>query len=112
MALDPRRLTSRIVGGVVTSVALYYALWGGEYSAFDLGRIVERQQTEALRLAETRTELDSLRQIVEQLESDPAAIEAFARERFGMIREGETLYRFVRIDPEAENPAVAAPSRP
>jgi hypothetical protein len=33
-----------------------------------------------------------------KLESDDAAIERIARERFGMIREGEILYRFVPVD--------------
>ena len=39
-----------------------------------------------------------------KLERDPATIERVARERFGMIREGETLYRFVPVDSAAGAP--------
>ena len=38
--------------------------------------------------------MDSLRGRVEALENDPQTIETLARERFGMIRDGEVLYRF------------------
>jgi cell division protein FtsB len=111
MAVDLLRTPARVVGVACTSIALYYALWGGEYSAFDLGRIAELQLSERQRLAETQAEVDSLRLVVEQLESDPAAIESFARERFGMIREGETLYRFVQVEP-TETPLAGATARP
>lgn len=79
-------------------LAGYYALFGGEYSYFELRRIrqaVERERTE---LAALRHELDSLRAWADSLEQDPRVLERLARERFGMIREGETLYRFVEPD--------------
>jgi cell division protein FtsB len=100
VAVDPRRLVSRLVAGALLGVALYYALWGGEYSAFDLGRLAERRQAELATLATARAEADSLRHLADLLEDDPAAIEAVAREQFGMIREGEILYRFVHVEPE------------
>ncbi len=101
MAIDGKVLARHGIGLALASVALYYALWGGEYSAFDLGRLSDQRRTEAAVLAQTRTEVDSLNVLVEQLESDPATIERVARERFGMIREGETLFRFVDVDPAA-----------
>ena len=79
-------------------LALDYAALGGEYSALDLLRLKrDRRATEA-ELARTRREADSLRAQAGKLERDPATIERVARERFGMIREGETLYRFVPVD--------------
>jgi cell division protein FtsB len=42
-----------------------------------------------------RAELDSLARIARALETDPAAQERAAREGFGMIRDGEILYRIV-----------------
>ena len=89
------------------SVAIYYAVWGGEYSAFDLWRLSDMQQAESEALAVTRAEVDSLRLRVALLEADPASIERVARERFGMIRDGELLYRFVEVKP---TPEAALPS--
>jgi cell division protein FtsB len=90
------------------SVAAYYAVWGGEYSAPDLLRLHGMTIDEAERLDAARLELDSLRAHVADLETEPATIERLARERFGMIRPGETLYRFVRVEsPPAQT--VAGP---
>lgn len=85
----------RVAGVGLLGVALYYAVLGGEYSSFDLWRIWRQQQVEAAALERTRAEADSLARIADLLEDDPTTIEAVARERFGMIRPGEILYRFV-----------------
>ncbi|HEV2131304.1 MAG TPA: septum formation initiator family protein [Longimicrobiaceae bacterium] len=109
MALS-RRLGRSVLRLLLLGVAGYYALWGGEYSAFDLLRIEEERQAEEVRLARVRTEVDSLRVLAGRLESDLPTIERVARERFGMIRPGETLYRFVTVDsaatPRAPQPEV------
>lgn len=86
-------------------VAGYYALWGGEYSAFDLRRMGRETEVAAASLRVARTEVDSLRAHADQLENDPFTIERVARERFGMIREGEVLYRFVEVDSGGLSPA-------
>jgi cell division protein FtsB len=91
----------RLLAGGVLALAGYYALWGGEYSAFHLLRLKrERREAEA-RLAETRARVDSLRTLAGKLEKDDAEVERIARERFGMIRDGELLYRFVPVDSAA-----------
>jgi cell division protein FtsB len=95
MAVDSKKVAGRVLGGAVLCVAAYYALWGGEYSTFDLARIAEQRTVESTRIAATETEVDSLNALIAKLEDDPATIEAVARERFGMIKEGELLYRFV-----------------
>ena len=100
MAVDTRKLAGRMVGAAVVCVAGYYALWGGEYSTFDLARIAEQRTLEATRIGAAQVEVDSLNALIAKLEDDPATIEAVARERFGMIKEGELLYRFV--EPEGE----------
>ena len=87
----------------------YYAAWAGEYSAFDLLRLAEQQRVEQAALEIAETEVDSLRLFVEALESDPFTIEKVARERFGMIREGETLYRFVETGEVAAESSGAPP---
>ena len=90
-----------LLAGAVLAVALYYAALGGEYSALDLLRLRRDRRAAEDELARTRREVDSLKVQSGRLERDPATIERVARERFGMIREGETLYRFVPVDSAA-----------
>ena len=105
-ALSPAA-TRRLAAAGALLFAGYFAVWGGEYSAFDLADLREQRVEAEARLADTRAENDSLRAAARRLERDPATIEQVARERFGMIREGELLYRFVPVDSVAA--ASAAP---
>ena len=75
--------------------AAYYALFGGEYSLMEMRRLEREQVAEAARLEQTRNEVTALRARADSLEKDSAALERIARERYGMIRKGERLYRFV-----------------
>ena len=102
------RLLKRFVLPGLLLLAAYYAVFGGEYSIFEVRRAraeVEQARTE---LAELELRIDSLRARADSLENDDATLERIARERFGMIREGETLYRFAEPsetdgeEPEAE----------
>jgi len=96
----------RLALAAVAVVAVYYGLWGGEYSSFDLRRLGAEREVKAAELAESRAVVDSLRAYAALLEEDDATLERVARERFGMIRDGETLYRFFEVDP-----ALPAPTR-
>ena len=75
-------------------LAAYFAVLGGEYSVFEIRQLEALEEERAAELARTEAEIDSLEAIAQHLERDPAAIERVARERYGMIREGEILYRF------------------
>jgi cell division protein FtsB len=88
----------RLLAGGVLALAGYYALWGGEYSAFHLLRLKRERREADARLAQTRAQVDSLKTLAGKLERDDAEVERIARERFGMIRDGELLYRFVPVD--------------
>jgi cell division protein FtsB len=107
MALS-RRLAAAAPAVLVLGIAGYYAVWGGEYSAFDLRRLDGLQAEEQAALVVAYEEVDSLRAEAARLEKDPAAIERVARERFGMIRDGEVLYRFVHVDSSALGDARVA----
>jgi cell division protein FtsB len=96
VALRPRG--RHLLAAAVLAVALYYAAFGGEYSAIDLLRLKRDRRGAEEALARTRHEVDSLKARARSLEQDPATLERVARERFGMVREGETLYRFVPVD--------------
>ncbi len=75
-------------------VAVYYAVFGGEYSVFELRRARESVELERDTLALLQRRIDSLTAWADSLRSDSATLERIAREQFGMIRDGETLYRF------------------
>ncbi len=87
------RLTRVIVPGLIL-VAAYYALFGGEYSLLELRSARAAVRIERAELARLDQQIDSLRVWSESLLDDPVTLERIAREQFGMIREGETLYRF------------------
>ena len=85
------RALGRVALGIV---ALAFAIEGGEYGTLDL----LRQQREQRRLT---TEIDSVARVIDslklyesRLERDPRLQERIAREVFGMVRQGELLYRF------------------
>jgi cell division protein FtsB len=75
-------------------LALYYALFGGEYSAFELWGIRSEGRESVIRVEELTELTEKLGTRAEALESDDRALEFIARENFGMIRDGEILYRF------------------
>ena len=89
---DRRLLDMAIVAMLM--LAAYFAVFGGEYSIFQIRRLEKTELASSAELARTQAEIDSLQALANQIESDPAAIERVAREEYGMIRDGEILYRF------------------
>ena len=84
----------RLVLPALLGLAVYWALFGGEYSVFEVRRARSAREAEARELERVRAEIDSLSAWADSLEGDPATLERLARERFGLIRKGEVLYRF------------------
>ena len=91
------RLT-RLLLPAVLLVAGYYVVFGGEHSLLDVRRARADLATAAAELDRLRVANDSLRALVDSLETEPAMLERLARERFGLIRDGEVLYRFAPAD--------------
>jgi cell division protein FtsB len=75
--------------------ALYFALQGGEYGTSDLLELRREEREESTHVVQLREVVDSLEKLANAIERDPEMQERVARERFGMIREGEFLYRLV-----------------
>ena len=92
----------RWLGIPLVAGAAYYALFGGEYSLLETRRLEREKTLEAERLRQTRGEVQQLRSWADSLERDSATLERIARERYGMIKPGERLYRFV--DSAGANP--------
>jgi cell division protein FtsB len=93
----------RLVLPTLLGLAAYYALFGGEYSLLELRKARREIEAQEAELTLLRAEVEQLRARADSLENDPAMLERIARERFGMIREGEVLYRFAEPQDSAED---------
>jgi cell division protein FtsB len=104
------RLKRIILPGILL-LAAYYAVFGGEYSLFELRSARTAVVEEGARLAERRRVIDSLEARADSLETDSVTLERIAREQFGMIKPGETLYRFADEDSSAVADSIGETSR-
>ena len=87
------RLWRAAAAVVLLGLAGYVAVMGGEHSLIDARRAdseLERMKAELL-AAQARN--DSLALRIDSLLHDDGALERLARERYGLIRDGEYLYR-------------------
>ncbi len=78
--------------------AVYFAIQGGEYGTthlLELRREVRQEESLVVRL---QVVVDSLEKAARAIREDPRTQERVAREAFGMIREGEHLFRIVPGD--------------
>ncbi|MGZ8391812.1 MAG: FtsB family cell division protein [Gemmatimonadales bacterium] len=75
--------------------ALYFALQGGEYGTLDLLQLRREEAVEQANVQRLELLVDSLTKAAVAIELDPRTQERVARERFGMIKKGEFLYRLV-----------------
>lgn len=81
-----------LVGGIA------FGLFGGEYGSIDAWKLKRQVREEKLALDQLRLEVDSLRAYAESLETNRGTQERVARERFGMIRDGEIIYRIEPVE--------------
>ena len=89
-------MTRRRIAGLAGALVLVsVAVFAGEYSTIDWLNVRTQLADQQEAVTALRAELDSLARIARALETDPAAQERAAREGFGMIRDGEILYRIV-----------------
>jgi cell division protein FtsB len=89
-------VTQARIAGLAGAVILFgLAAWGGEYSTLDWLTMRRQLAEERATVEQLRVEIDSLAKAARDLETNPAVQERVAREEFGMIRNGEVLYRVV-----------------
>ena len=89
-----------IILGVI--FALYFAFQGGEYGTLDLRELRNQAAEESTAVLQLQHVVDSLSQLAVAIEKDPAMQERVARERFGMLKPGEFLYRLVPTTEKGE----------
>ena len=82
-------------------VGLLFGLFAGEYNLSDGLEMRRRVNDERLAIEVLRIETDSLARLVDLLENDSSFQEREARERFGMIRDGETMFRIAPVLPDS-----------
>ena len=85
----------RWIGAGLVVGMLVFAIQGGSYSTADWLSLRREAAAERQAVAELTSGIDSLEKTAIRVERDPAEQERIAREEFGMIREGEYLYRLV-----------------
>ncbi len=81
---------------------LYFALQGGEYGTLDLRQLRQDVVEESTNVVRLQHLVDSLGRVAAAIERDPRMQERVARERFGMLRQGEFLYRLVPTTEDRE----------
>jgi cell division protein FtsB len=79
----------------VVAIAVLYVLIAGNQGFLDMYRLYRQDRARAAEIAAARAEIDSLKSEIERLKSDTAYIERIAREKLGMARKGEIIYKFV-----------------
>jgi cell division protein FtsB len=87
-----RPMMAGIGGGLVLVLV---AVLAGEYSTIDWLQVRSQLAQERDSVESMRAQVDSLARVARALENDPATQERAAREQFGLIRNGEILYRIV-----------------
>ena len=96
----------------VVGIAGYFALFGGDYSVFDVSRARQQLVDRGTELDQLKAETDSLAARAEALEDDPHALEEIARGRYGMLAKGEVLYNITGSDSARVADSIAAEGNP
>jgi cell division protein FtsB len=86
---------------VVLVLAALFAWQGGIYSTADYRALQEEERELRARLDTMRREVDSMRAFRDSLAGDPAVVERVARERLGMIRDGEIVVTILPEEPDS-----------
>jgi cell division protein FtsB len=100
-----------LLGLVLLAGAAYFAIFGGDYDVFDVRRVRQERSLEERRAADLADEVGKLRARRDSLATDSATLDRIARERYGLIRDGERLYRFAE-PADSSAPAVPQPTSP
>jgi cell division protein FtsB len=108
----PKRRAGSLPAGRFLWIAAGAAVWGLAYSIFGATGLVGVYRTEAEverledRVAEGRAVNEALERRVDALSSDPMEVEREARERLGLVKEGDKVYLLPTLPTdEASNPA-------
>jgi len=97
-----RRLIFGVVGALALAALLAYVFIFSRHAYLRRHELASENERLQLELREMRAENVRLREELSRLD-DPEAIEKLAREKLGLVKEGEKVYRFVEKDKKREN---------
>jgi cell division protein FtsB len=91
--MKKRRL---IIGSIlILFIAIAVIILSGDQGVFTLYRNYRHMQSVEQELEQSRQTIDSLTAEIKKLESDTGYIEKIAREKLGMARKNEKMYKFI-----------------
>lgn len=93
-----RRSLSRRILLLAGLVIAGYLLIGFGQGAWQIWRLTRIKWTEERSLDEVTAEKTAIEQEIERLKTDSLYIEELARRQFGMVKEGETVFRITLPD--------------
>lgn len=115
--MTPPEATGRrlpLIGAAVAALLLLLAGLAGAKSLRDLKAAHERERSLEHRIASTQDQIESLRNRIERLRSDPGLLERLAREELGFVRPKDVIIE-LPLPAAGAAPLVAlsgAPSAP
>jgi len=83
----------RLFAGLLVVGGIVFGAFGGEYSTLNWWQLKSQVREQEDAIATLRVAIDSLAIRATMIETDSATQEKAAREKFGMIRDGEMLYQ-------------------
>ncbi len=90
---------ARVAGVALFAGGVIFGFWGGEYSTMDWWTLRRQVEGETRAIERLEASVDSLSAYARLIEADSAMQERVAREKFGMIRDGEIVFRFEEAPP-------------
>lgn len=101
-----------LIGAALAALLLLLAGLAGAKSLRDLKSAHERERNLEARIAATHNQIDSLRNRIERLRSDPGLLERLAREELGFVRPKDVIIELPIPAPPAAPVAATAASVP
>jgi cell division protein FtsB len=80
---------------LVAILAVFFVVQGGEHGTWSWYQLRKAERSERARIVNLERVVDSLSRMAQAIERDSTTQERLARESYGMIRDGEFLYRLV-----------------
>jgi cell division protein FtsL len=80
---------------LLLAVFVVYSFFSGPYGSLRLVSLFKEKQEVKLEIKELEAEIMNMEQRKEKLENDSFYLEKEAREKLGMARKGEKIYKFV-----------------
>ena len=108
----PRKYKGTLAAGIVGLILFVIAAVFGGHGLVHLQRMRNEQQELEHLAFNLQQRNEQLRQQIRRLQSDDAYIEKLARERLGLVKQDEVIYRVVTAPPALTDPAAARAAHP